>query len=221
MAERTYRQYCPVAHALDLIGDRWVLLIVRDLFLGPKRFTDLREGLPGIGTNVLTDRLKGLERAGVIGRRTLPPPAASAVYELTERGRELEAPIVALARWGGRSLGPRLPEQSVSVDSVMLALRAAFAAASGHGAPVVYEARVAEPAFDAVFAVRVDDDGVEVIRGPAVAADVGLLTDVETVYAVANGRELWRDAIERGAVQIDGDPAGAAHLLDRLGGQAG
>lgn len=218
MMERSYGQYCPVAHALDLIGDRWVLLIVRDLFLGPKRFTDLRAGLPGIGTNVLTDRLKGLERAGVIGRRTLPPPAASAVYELTERGRELEGPIVALARWGGGSLGSRSSEQRISADSVMLALRAAFAGAAARGVVGTFEARFAERGFEAVFGVRVAEDGVGVDRGPALGADAVVRTDVETLYAVANGRASWRDAVERGAARLDGGSALGEGLLGGNGG---
>jgi DNA-binding HxlR family transcriptional regulator len=101
-ARRKYDQGCGSAHALDLIGDRWALLVVRELLLGPKRFTDLRDGLPGIGPNVLSQRLKELEEVGVLRRHVLPPPAASAVYELTEWGRELEDVLVQLGRWGAR-----------------------------------------------------------------------------------------------------------------------
>src|SRR5919198_6110493 len=103
MTSRTYEQFCGVARALDLVGERWALLVVRDLVLGPKRFTDLRRGLPGMGTNILAARLKELEHAGVVRRRTLPPPAASAVYELTEWGHELEPVVLALGRWGSRA----------------------------------------------------------------------------------------------------------------------
>ena len=102
-SRRKYDQGCGSAHALDLIGDRWALLVVRELLLGPKRFTDLRDGLPGIGPNVLTQRLKELEEIGVLRRRVLPPPAASTVYELTEWGQELEEVLVRLGRWGARS----------------------------------------------------------------------------------------------------------------------
>lgn len=216
--DRSYRQYCPVAHALDVIGDRWALLIVRDLFLGPKRFTDLREGLPGIGTNILTDRLKGLERSGIIGRRTLPPPAASAVYELSAAGRELEETVVALARWGGRSLGSRRSDQSLSTESVMLALRAAFAAAAERGSSATYEVRFAEPSFDATFGVLVAERGVDVTRGPAIDPESVLLTDAETLYAVANGRESWRGAVGRGAVRLPNSDAPPASILRRLDG---
>src|SRR5437667_7425513 len=101
-----YDQYCPVAHALDVVGDRWALLVVRELMQGPKRYTDLAEGLPGIGTNILAARLRDLEKAGVIAKKTLPPPAASRVYELTDDGLELKPVIRELALWGARSLGP-------------------------------------------------------------------------------------------------------------------
>jgi DNA-binding HxlR family transcriptional regulator len=103
---RGYDQYCPVAHALDLVGDRWALLVVRELVHGPKRYTDLADHLPGIGTNILAARLRDLEACGIVTKRTLPPPAASRVYELTDYGRELRSVIRELALWGARSLGP-------------------------------------------------------------------------------------------------------------------
>src|SRR3954471_8869036 len=97
---RTYGQGCGTAHALDLVGDRWALLVVRELVLGPKRFTDLRAGLPGLGPDVLSQRLRDLEAAGIVERRTLAPPAAAKVYALTPRGAELEPVVLALGRWG-------------------------------------------------------------------------------------------------------------------------
>jgi DNA-binding HxlR family transcriptional regulator len=103
---RHYDQYCPVAHALDLVGERWALLVVRELMHGPKRYTDLAEHLPGIGTNILASRLRDLEACGIVTKHTLPPPAASRVYELTDYGRELRSVIRELALWGARSLGP-------------------------------------------------------------------------------------------------------------------
>jgi DNA-binding HxlR family transcriptional regulator len=107
---KKYDHYCPMAHALDMVGDRWELLIVRELLPGPKRYTDLAEGLPGIGTNILAARLRDLENSGVIVKKTLPPPAASRVYELTDYGRELKPVMRELALWGARSLGPPTPE---------------------------------------------------------------------------------------------------------------
>jgi DNA-binding HxlR family transcriptional regulator len=106
MSKRSYDQYCPVAHALDLIGERWAMLIVKELMHGPKRYTDLAEHLPGIGTNILAARLRALEECGVIAKRTLPPPAASRVYDLTDYGRDLKPVMRELALWGARSLGP-------------------------------------------------------------------------------------------------------------------
>jgi DNA-binding HxlR family transcriptional regulator len=101
-----YDQYCPVAHALDLIGDRWALLVVKELMRGPKRYTDLAEHLRGIGTNILAARLRDLEACGVVTKRMLPPPAASRVYELTDYGRALRTVLKEMALWGARSLGP-------------------------------------------------------------------------------------------------------------------
>jgi len=101
-----YDQYCPVAHALDVVGDRWALLLIRELLQGPKRYTDLTDGLPGIGTNILAARLRDLETAGIVAKKTLPPPAASRVYELTDYGLALKPVMKELALWGARSLGP-------------------------------------------------------------------------------------------------------------------
>ena len=113
MRKRSYDQYCPVAHALDLIGERWAMLVVKELMHGPQRYTDLAEHLPGIGTNILAARLRSLEECGVIVKRTLPPPAASRVYELTDYGRELKPVMRELAVWGARSLGPPTDEDEL------------------------------------------------------------------------------------------------------------
>jgi DNA-binding HxlR family transcriptional regulator len=101
-----YDQYCPIACSLSLVGERWTLLVVRELMHGPKRYTDLVDGLHGIGTNILASRLKELEAAGLVERRKLPPPAASTVYELTPTGRELRPVLHELARFGARLIGP-------------------------------------------------------------------------------------------------------------------
>src|SRR5712692_3818018 len=107
MSKRSYAQLCPIPHPLHQVCERWTLLVVRELLLGPKRFSDLRAGLPGIGTNVLTTRLREHEAGGVIARRVLPPPAASTVYELTSYGRDLVPVLLAFGRWGARSLGEK------------------------------------------------------------------------------------------------------------------
>jgi DNA-binding HxlR family transcriptional regulator len=110
---KKYEQYCPVAHSLELVGDRWALLVVRELIQGPKRYTDLAEGLPGIGTNILAARLRDLETAGIVEKKILPPPAASRVYELTEYGLALKPVMRELALWGARSLGPPTDEDEL------------------------------------------------------------------------------------------------------------
>jgi DNA-binding HxlR family transcriptional regulator len=110
---KRYDQYCPVAHALDLVGERWALLVVRELMHGPKRYTDLAEHLPGIGTNILAARLRSLEDCGIVTKHRLPPPAASQVYELTEYGRGLRTVMRELAFWGARSLGPPTDEEEL------------------------------------------------------------------------------------------------------------
>ncbi|MBA3379984.1 MAG: helix-turn-helix transcriptional regulator [Chloroflexia bacterium] len=213
MANNSYRQYCPIAHALDVIGDRWSLLIARELFLEPKRFTDLREGMPRIGTNSLTDRLKTLERTGIISRRTLPPPAASTVYELTDRGRALEDVIVALARWGGPTLGSRSSEQTISANSVMLALRAIFSTAAERGLRGFYLVHVEEASFEETLGVRSGENGIEVSRVSAGSEGATMVTDVETIYAVASGNESMQEAVEFGRIQLNGEPEHRSHFL--------
>ena len=120
---KTYSQYCPVAHALDLVGERWSLLIVRELMLGQRRYTDLAEALPGIGSNILAARLRDLEHAGVVHKTKLPPPAASTVYELTENGRQLDSVLRSLAQWGARTLGSPRPTDCWSIYAVQTRFR--------------------------------------------------------------------------------------------------
>jgi DNA-binding HxlR family transcriptional regulator len=113
MPRRSYDQYCPVARALDTVGERWALLIVRELLAGPRRYTDLHADLPGVSTDVLAGRLKDLEREGLATRRRLPPPGAAYVYELTDRGRELGPVLDALAVWGAPLLGEPRPTDAL------------------------------------------------------------------------------------------------------------
>ena len=139
---RSYRDPCGIARALDLVGERWALLVVRELMLGPKRFTDLRAGLPQLSPDVLAQRLRELEQAGVVSRRKLAPPAGARVYELTERGRELEAVVIQLGRWGSSAPFPA-EHGELSADALMIALKTTFdpAAAAGLDARVRAAAR--------------------------------------------------------------------------------
>ena len=130
---KRYDQYCPMAHALDLVGERWSLLVVRELMHGPKRYTDLVDALPGIGTNMLASRLRDLEGYGIVTRRTLPPPAASRVYELTDYGRDLRPAMRELALWGARSLGPPTPESGLFAGWLGNAMDIALAHRAPHG----------------------------------------------------------------------------------------
>lgn len=217
MTERSYHQFCPIAHALDLVGDRWALLVVRDLVLGPKRFTDLRQGLPGIGTNVLTDRLKGLERAGVVRRRVLPPPAASAVYELTERGRDLNGVMVGLAHWGGQTLGSRRPDFSVSVESVLLALSEVFGRLAILGGRGMFAIRLDDALGPQALGVMIGEVGVQVDRDYQGVPDATVTLDSETLYALASGRQTLGNAVATGAVRLSGPPEGRERLLGSTG----
>src|SRR3712207_78159 len=153
---RTYCDGCAAAHALDLVGERWALLVVRELLLGPKRFTDLRGGLPGISTNILAERLETLETAGVVRRRTLPAPAASKVYELTEWGMDLEPVVAAIGRWGVRSPW-RSEEDEISVDGLVLSFRTMFDPRAAGELEASYEIVL----DDQVFGLEVGDRSEE------------------------------------------------------------
>ena len=203
VTSRSYDQFCGVARALDLVGERWALLIVRDLVLGPKRFTDLRRGLPGIGTNVLAARLKELERAGVVQRRLLPPPAASSVYELTEYGRDVEGPLLALGRWGAKSLGAREPWQALRSEWLAVALKAFFRPEATAG----LRATVALRFDDAAFRARIDDGSLAIEESTEDSADLTLSTDVETLIGYLAGA-----GVPVAALAAEGDTA----LLARL-----
>src|SRR6201991_3278701 len=201
---RTYGDGCGIAHALDLLGERWALLVVRELLLGPKRFTDLRDGLPGVSPNVLSQRLRELEQAGVVHRRRLPPPAASSVYQLTDWGRELKPLLISLGTWALRS--PSFPRGvPVGFDSVILALSTFFDADRAGELDARYELRLGEH----TIYVRVADGTIDVERSPSGDPDAIIETDIDT----------WRELIwgERGLDQseiaIEGDEAAVTRLL--------
>jgi DNA-binding HxlR family transcriptional regulator len=168
---KTYDQYCPVAHALDLVGERWALLVVRELMRGPKRYTDLAEHLPGIGTNILASRLRDLEDAGIVTKRTLPPPAASRVYELTEYGQGLRSVLRELALWGARSVGPPTDEDALFPGWLACAVDTVLGPIAPPGR---FEFRVRDE-----VASLVDGEGRD---GPAEDPDVVVSGDPEGLY---------------------------------------
>jgi DNA-binding HxlR family transcriptional regulator len=197
---RAYGQYCGLARAAELIGERWAILILRDLLVGPKRFTDLRRGLPRIPTNILSDRLKELEDSGVVRRRVLPRPAGSIVYELTEYGADLDDAIKHLGRWGARSLGEPRPDEIVTLDSLIMALRTTFQPEAAAGVRANYELRVGP----VVLHAQVDDGQLTVGEGPLPEADLVIETGPGLKALLA--REIAPDqAVEAGLVQLTGD----------------
>jgi DNA-binding HxlR family transcriptional regulator len=192
--KRAYDQYCPMAHALDLIGERWSLLVVRELMRGPKRYTDLAEHLPRIGTNILAARLRDLEEAGVVTKRTLAPPAASRVYELTDYGRELRPVMRELAMWGARSLGPPTDADELYPGWLENALDNVLAPTAPAGR----------------FVFRVGDEVASLVDGEVTAGtveepDVVVTGDPEGVFHLFVDRRL-------DLVTVEGDRA----LLDQL-----
>ena len=184
------------------------MLVVRELLLGPKRFTDLRAGLPGASPNVLAQRLRELEGAGVVRRRKLPPPAASRVYELTEWGEELEPVIVSLGRWGARSVA-KPQDAALGVDSLILSFRTMFEPRAAKGLEASYELRLGEDLFRA----EVADGGFEISRGAAEGPDAIVETDHGTLAAlVYDGRNL-AEALHSGDVSIGGDESAVKRFL--------
>jgi DNA-binding HxlR family transcriptional regulator len=181
VADRTYAQFCALAKALDVAGERWNLLIVRELLAGPKRYTDLLAGLPGISTDMLAARLRDLEAAHVIGRRTLPPPAASTVYELTDDGRDLERVVVELARWGLRRLGDKKRADAFRIEWVELTLRTMLRPEHAQGDPLVVDLEIAGKRLRVRFAdgtVRTEPDTTR-------PTDVTVASDAATLAAIA------------------------------------
>ena len=201
MSRRTYDQYCAVARALDVVGERWTLLLVRELLTGPKRFKDLLEGLSGIGTTLLTARLKDLEGHGILRRTTLPPPAGSKVYELTDLGRSLEPVVMALSRWGLKLLDAPRREDVTRPSWAMVALRSSLELEAVHGRKETYEFRV----DGELFHVQVEGDEAEVRQGPAADPDLTISGDTETLLGVAAGRLTLAEAVKAGAIATEGD----------------
>lgn len=204
---RTYDQYCGLARSLDHVGHRWTLLIVRELLLGPKRFTDLRDGLPGIANNLLADRLRQLQDDGLVTRRELPPPAASTVYELTQAGRELREVVDALIRWGGRWMltGPRGDE--FRAEWLVLALDAL-------GATRIEPGEVVQFDIDSATVRLTSIDGRLSIADSQRQPDLRVTADAPTILALAAGELTITRA--RQAINVDPDTPEAITALERI-----
>ncbi|POM25579.1 putative HTH-type transcriptional regulator YybR [Actinomadura rubteroloni] len=210
MEPRSYGQYCPTARALDLVGERWTLLLVRELLTGPKRFGDLQGALRGLGTGLLSARLKHLGRAGIVERTVLPQRVPA--YALTGSGRELEPVVLALARWGLRwARDGRRADETVRAAWAALALRACLDPDAAAGVRAVYEIRTGEEVVHA----RVHAGAVTVADGPAQYPDVTLTTSAGVLADLAAGALTLRRALGTGRVTASGDDS-ALEVLPRL-----
>lgn len=217
MVKRSYGQHCGMAHAVDILGERWALLIIRDLLVGPQRFTDLRRGLAKIPSNVLTTRLKELEEAGVVERTILPRPATAVVYELTSYGQQLEEIVLAMGRWGAQTLGEPGPDDVVTPNSLTMAMRTTFDPAAAKGVHASFEMH----AGDIVLHMVIDDGRLESAPGPLPEADLVIETG-PAIRRLMAGEVTPAQAIKQGIVSVKGK----RELLDtfanvfRIGPQA-
>jgi DNA-binding HxlR family transcriptional regulator len=205
MSRRSYDQYCAAARALDAVGDRWTLLIVRELLAGPRRYTDLHADLPGVSTDMLATRLKDMERDGIAARRRLPAPASAYVYELTPRGRELRPVLQALGVWGAPLLAERRPTDALRAHWLALPVLRDL---EGLGEPGAVSVRVDEGEFH----VRVGQDGPPYGDGPLETADTRLTITPEAVTAIARGDLDVRQAVRAGLAEARGEGALAKAL---------
>lgn len=210
MKTRSYNQFCALAFALDAIGDRWTLLIVRELLAGPRRFTDLMDGMPSISTNLLSERLKELEHLGMLRRRVLPPPAGSTVYLLTPFGQALEQAVLELGKWGSRLLPPSLEGLFLpSIGATTLAIKAFFHPDQAQGVHETYELHFE----DDVLQVQVNDGTLHLQSGEALKADVIIHTPIQVFMGLFSGQLPPDHALAAGLIQVEGDPQALQRFL--------
>ncbi len=205
--KRRYGQYCGFSRALEMVGERWALLIVRDLLVGPKRFSEIQRGLPGIPTNILTARLNELEDNGLVRRRAQARPAKGVAYELTEDGAALDEAVLALGRWGALHLGEPQPDETITEDSIATALRTTFRPSAAGKAKVTYLLRMGPIEVHAT----VRNGAVTVGRGGIAKPDLIIETG-PAMRALMTGEISPAQALEKGLVHVTGDPK----LLDRF-----
>jgi DNA-binding HxlR family transcriptional regulator/putative sterol carrier protein len=208
MPEHRYQQYCALAQTLDVAGDRWTLLIVRELVPGPRRFTDLIDGLPGVSRKLLADRLRALERDGVVARQELPAPAARQVYKLTDDGRDLAGAMGALIAWGAKRIGDRKPGETFRARWPAIAMAALADREAAKGVSETYQYLVGDSAFH----FTINDGSIEVHDGRADDPAVTWTTDEKTWAEIASGKITTSSAAAAGALTIGGDPEAARRL---------
>jgi DNA-binding HxlR family transcriptional regulator len=206
--KRRYDDACGTAHGLELIGERWALLVLRELMLGPKRFSDIRADLPGISANVLTQRLEGLEESGLLVRKRLPPPANAQVYELTEWGYEAEPIVQTLGRWAARSPAhdPTLP---ISATSIMLSFRTMYNAARAKALEATIGFRFADDSFVATAG----DDELKVTRGDTAGADATFVGDPTALAGAVYGKAPLDQLAAAGVLKVEGDTKAAERFI--------
>ena len=204
-----YDQFCALARAAEVLGERWTLLIIRELMIGPKRFSDIKERLNGISASVLSQRLSSMEEDGLIERAYLEPPAASNIFQLTETGRALEPAVYALIRWGGRLLMPARPGERREPEWMGLVLQAY--ARTGRVPRKTFELRVRQNGAEAVFGVAGSTNGTVISAGP-LDAQARLVAGFEELLGLMSGRVGTREAIRDGLVTADGDLDALASL---------
>ncbi|MEV4014896.1 helix-turn-helix domain-containing protein [Nonomuraea angiospora] len=209
MASREYGQFCGLARAMEMIGERWSMLIIRNLFAGPQRFTDLRKGLPAIPTNILSARLKQLEGAGLATRRALPHPERAVVYELTNYGRDLEPALIALGRWGARTMTEPRPGEIITAESIAMSFRTAYRPEAAQKVTVGYEVRMG----DFTLRLQITDGELTVGTGEHPAPDLVIerLTG-HPIRDLMNGSKTPDEVLHDGSMRMEGDPA----LLSRF-----
>ena len=202
MKNHSYNQFCGLAYALDIVGERWTLLIVRELFAGPRRFKDLIEGLPGISTNLLAERLKSLDQQGLLRRRVLPPPAGSTVYELTTVGRALEKTLLELGKWGSQLTPPSTEGATLlRVGSYALTLKTFFRPQLAEGVNQTYALYI-----DGEFLeVRIEAGEIYVQQSETRPADAIVYTDIASYLGLLQGQIQVDEAVASGLVRIEGD----------------
>lgn len=208
VSTRTYGQFCGFARAVEVVGERWAMLIIRDLLVGPRRFGELQRGLPKIPTNILTSRLKELEAAGVVARRASSQPGGGVLYELTPLGEELELAVMALGRWGAKNLldQPR-PDEIVTNDSMVMALRTTFQPQAAKRMRASYELRMGP----VVVHAQIDDGNIVAGAGPLPDADL-IIEAGPALRAVMAGEITPKEALAQNLVSITGNP----ELFDRF-----
>jgi DNA-binding HxlR family transcriptional regulator len=207
--KRTYNDLCGLSHALELVGERWAILILRELSYGPKRFTDIRSGLPSASPNVLSQRLRELETHGIVSRRTLAPPAASKVYELTDWGRELEPTLRSFGKWAARS--PHFPDSGhFSPSSLAMNLETMFLADKAAGLDLTFALRLGDEAFT----LRIADSELKLERSEASEPDAEIDTDPMTLVSILYYGEELSAAEKAGTLRLEGDREAVVRLSE-------